>query len=170
MCLYDVLLCLMVYSGCFYKGTGFPITVLYYLFGYGLLLFHSINFIIASESCYPQWLLTFIELSNFIIVVIIAPNFLSSGCLNLVTYYLHYYGGVNYLLQQLQVFKGVLAWPLNVFTFNFAGTHAIHHFVVQQPFYLRQTVAETTHKVMSENGVRFNDFSTFTQGNRYKPL
>jgi len=151
-------------------NAGFPLTVVYYVFGYGFLLFHSINFFMANEFFYPQWLLTFIELSNFMMVVIIAPNFLRSGCLNVVTSYLHYYGGVDNVLQQAQVFKGVFVWPFNVFTFNFAGTHAIHHFVVQQPFYLRQMLAGTAHKVMKENGVRFNDISTFTQGNRYRTL
>jgi hypothetical protein len=87
-----------------------------------------------------------------------------------VTSYLHYYGGVNNVLQQTQVFKGLLIWPLNLFTFNFAGTHAIHHFVVQQPFYLRQMLASTAHKVMKENSVRFNDVSTFSNANRYSAL
>jgi len=151
-------------------NAGFPFTVVYYLFGYGFLLFHSINFFAGAEFSYPQWLLTFIELSNFIMVVIIAPNFLRSGCLNLVTSYLHYYGGVDNVLKQTQIFKGIWTWPLNVFTFNFAGTHAIHHLVVQQPFYLRQMVVGTAHRVMRENGVRFNDFSTLTQGNRYRAL
>ena len=103
-------------------------------------------------------------------VVIIAPNFLRSACLNLVTSYMHYYGNVRNLLQQTQVIKGWFMWPFNLFCFNFSGTHSIHHFVIQQPFYLRQMVAESAHKLMKENGVRFNDFSTFNQGNRFKDL
>jgi fatty acid desaturase len=151
-------------------NAGFPLTIFYYIFGYSFLLFHSIHFFMPSAYVYPQWLLTFIELSNFMMVIIIAPNFLRSGCLNLVTSYLHYYGGVKSVLQQTQIFKGIVIWPLNLFTFNFAGTHAIHHFVVQQPFYLRQMLASTAHKVMRENGVRFNDLSTFSGANRYRAL
>jgi fatty acid desaturase len=151
-------------------SAGFPLTILYYIFGYGFLLLHSINFFMPSGFDYPEGVMTFMELSKTLMVIIIAPNFLRSGCLNLVTSYLHYYGGVNSVLQQTQVFKGVFAWPLNLFTFNFAGTHAIHHFVIKQPFYIRQMVAKYAHKVMKENGVRFNDFSTFTQANRYRSL
>jgi fatty acid desaturase len=151
-------------------NAGFPLTILYYVFGYGFILFHSVDFFIASDFIYPPWLQTFSALSNLLMVIIIAPNFLRSGCLNLVTSYLHYYGGVNNVLQQTQVFKGLVIWPLNLFTFNFAGTHAIHHFVVQQPFYLRQMLASTAHKVMKKNGVRFNDVSTFSNANRYRTL
>jgi fatty acid desaturase len=151
-------------------NAGFPLTIFYYIFGYGFLLFHGVNFFMPKEYVYPEMLVKFVELSNFITVILIAPNFLRSGCLNLVTSYLHYYGGVDSVLKQTQVFKGLFIWPFNFFTFNFAGTHAIHHFVVQQPFYLRQILASTAHKVMKENGVRFNDFSTFTQANRYRGL
>ena len=148
-------------------NAGFPLTIFYYILGYGFFLFHSIIFFLPSEFSHPKLLLSFIELSELVMVIIIAPNFLRSGCLNLVTSYLHYYGGVDSVLQQTQVFKGLLFWPFNLFTFNFAGTHAIHHFVVQQPFYLRQMTAKSAHKVMKENGVRFNDFSTLFNGNKY---
>lgn len=149
-------------------NAGFPLTTLYYLFAYGFIVFHIINCFMPSYFSYPEGLVTFIEISEVLMVIIIAPNFLRSACLNIITSYLHYYGGVNNLLQQTQVFKGVRFWPFNLFTFNFAGTHAIHHFVVQQPFYLRQMVASTAQQAMKENGVRFNDYSTVNQGNRYK--
>ena len=151
-------------------NAGFPLTIFYYIFGYGFLLFHGIDLFMPSEYVYPDFLLTLVGLSNLIMVILVAPNFLRSGCLNLVTSYLHYYKGVDSVLQQTQVFKGLFIWPLNLFTFNFAGTHAIHHFVVQQPFYLRQMLASKAHQVMKENGVRFNDFSTLTQANRYRTL
>ena len=151
-------------------NAGFPLTIFYYIFGYGFLLYHGVNFFMPKEYVYPEVLLKFVELSNFIMVILIAPNFLRSGCLNLVTSYLHYYGGVDSVLKQTQVFKGWFIWPFNLFTFNFAGTHAIHHFFVNQPFYLRQMLSGKAHKVMKENGVRFNDFSTFTQANRYRAL
>jgi fatty acid desaturase len=151
-------------------NAGFPLTIFYYIFGYGFFLFHGINLFMPNEYHYPELLLTLVALSNLIMVILIAPNFLRSACLNLVTSYLHYYGGVDSVLKQTQVFKGVFIWPFNLFTFNFAGTHAIHHFVVQQPFYLRQILARTAHKVMRENGVRFNDFSTIKYANKYTAL
>jgi fatty acid desaturase len=151
-------------------NAGFPLTIFYYIFGYSFILFHGINAFMPDDYNYPNFLLSFVELSHLIMVILIAPNFLRSGCLNLVASYLHYYGGVDSVLKQTQVFKGLFIWPFNLFTFNFAGTHAIHHFVVQQPFYLRQMLASTAHKVMRENGVRFNDLSTLTQANRYRAL
>ena len=151
-------------------NAGFPLTIFYYIFGYGFLLFHGINAFMPDDYNYPELLITFVELSHLMMVILIAPNFLRSACLNVVTSYLHYYGGVDSVLKQTQVFKGLFIWPFNLFTFNFAGTHAIHHFVVNQPFYLRQMLSGTAHKVMRENSVRFNDFSTVTQGNRYRAL
>jgi len=151
-------------------NAGFPLATLYFTFSYIFILFHGFNYFFPNNFLYPQWLLATIELINFLMVIIIAPNFIRSACLNFVTSYLHYYGGVSSVLQQTQVFKGWFMWPVNLFCFNFAGTHAIHHIVVQQPFYLRQMVAKSAHKIMKENGVRFNDFSTFTQANKYRPL
>ncbi len=60
-----------------------------------------------------------------------------------------------------------LFWPLQLFCFNFGSTHAIHHFVVGQPFYLRQMIAPQAHDVMREIGVRFNDLGTFKRANRW---
>ena len=63
-----------------------------------------------------------------------------------------------------------LAWyllPLQFFTFNFGATHTIHHFLVSQPFYLRQLVAAKAHAAFKEYGVRFNDAETVLRGNRW---
>jgi hypothetical protein len=43
----------------------------------------------------------------------------------------------------------------------------MHHFVVSQPFYLRQMVAHKVYPVMKENGVRFNDFGSILRANRF---
>ncbi len=56
---------------------------------------------------------------------------------------------------------------MQAFCFNFGSTHGIHHFVVKEPFYLRQLTASVAHKVMAEMGVRFNDLGTFTRANRF---
>lgn len=52
---------------------------------------------------------------------------------------------------------------------NFGSTHAIHHFVVGQPFYLRQMIAAKAHEVLRNQGVRFNDLGTFRRANRLHP-
>jgi hypothetical protein len=60
-------------------------------------------------------------------------------------------------------------WPLQAFCFNFGSTHGIHHFVVKEPFYIRQMTCVVAHKVMAQMGVRFNDFATFRRANRFAP-
>jgi len=149
-------------------NAGFPLATCYFISGYLFIIYHSISYLLPTSVIYPQWILSSVEWLNFLMVVIIAPNFVRSACLNVVTSYMHYYGNVNNLLQQTQVIKGWFVWPLNLFCFNFSQTHSIHHFVIQQPFYLRQMVTVVAHKLMKENGVRFNDFSTFNKGNRFK--
>ena len=62
------------------------------------------------------------------------------------------------------------AWwlaPLHLFCFNFGGTHAIHHFVVRDPFYLRQATAKAVYPILKKYGVRFDDYGTFLRSNRW---
>ena len=148
-------------------NAAFPFATLYFGIWYIFLAFHAYDWLIGGM--YPVWLLTAIDVINFIVVVLIAPNFIRSGCLNFVTSAMHYYGNVSSLIQQTQILKPWFFAPLHLFCFNFGSTHAIHHFVVGQPFYIRQMVAKVAHKVMVENGVRFNDFSTFFTANRWVP-
>jgi fatty acid desaturase len=148
---------------------AFPFTTLYFISWYAFLGFHAYDFVAGATTVYPEWLLSLVDVLTFWVVVLIAPNFLRSGCLNFVTSYMHYYGGVSNVLQQTQVLKPWFLWPAHLFCFNFGSTHSIHHFVVGQPFYIRQMVADVAHKVMRENGVRFNDLSTFFTANRYQP-
>ncbi|MCR8923584.1 fatty acid desaturase [Dasania sp. GY-MA-18] len=148
-------------------SSAFPIAVLYFTAWYAFLVFHGVDFLWGAELAYPEWLLSIVAGLNFLVVVLIAPNFLRSGCLNFVTSHMHYYGGVDNILQQTQVLKGWFMFPFHLFCFNFGSTHGIHHFVVGQPFYIRQMVAKVAHKVMKENGVRFNDLKTFINANRY---
>jgi hypothetical protein len=82
---------------------------------------------------------------------------------------LHYFGDVDPrdTRRQTQVWTAWWTWPLQIFCFNFGGTHAIHHFVVQEPFYVRQLVARDAYVVLRAHGVRFNDFGTFLRANRW---
>jgi hypothetical protein len=106
---------------------------------------------------------------DFLIVVWIAPNVLRSFCLHTVSSNMHYYGDVEpgNLMQQTQVLKPWWLWPLQLFCFNFGATHAIHHFVVPQPFYVRQWIARRAYPVMREMGVRFNDTASIGRANRW---
>ena len=150
-------------------NSAFPIATFYFLGWYTFLGFHAYDALWGAAAVYPQWLLSGMDVLNFMVVVLIAPNFIRSGCLNFVTSHMHYYGGVDNLIQQTQVLRGWFMWPFHLFCFNFGSTHGIHHFVVGQPFYIRQMVAKVAHQVMRENGVRFNDLRTFVNANRYQP-
>jgi hypothetical protein len=149
-------------------SSAFPVAVLYFIFWYAFLAFHGFDALWGANIAYPELMLSVIDAVNFLVVVLIAPNFIRSGCLNFVTSHMHYYGGVDNILQQTQVLKGWFMFPFHLFCFNFGSTHGIHHFVVGQPFYIRQMVAKVAHQVMKENGVRFNDLKTFVNANRYQ--
>lgn len=70
-------------------------------------------------------------------------------------------------MQQCQVLNPWWLTPMQLFCFNFGSTHAIHHFAVREPFYIRQWTAPKAHRVMKEMGVRFNDYGSFLRGNRF---
>ncbi|WP_088330970.1 fatty acid desaturase [Lacimicrobium sp. SS2-24] len=148
----------------------FPLASLYFLTWYTFLLFHTYDALFAgvggiSATVYPETILWLLEGINFAVVVLIAPNVIRSACLNLITSHMHYYGNVQNLLQQTQILDHWYLLPLQLFCFNFGRTHSIHHFVVSQPFYLRQLVAGRVLKVMRKQGIRRNDLSTLRTGN-----
>jgi hypothetical protein len=103
-------------------------------------------------------------------VTYLAPNALRTFCLYFVSSNIHYFGDVEAknIIQQTQVWTSPWVWPLQAFCFNFGGTHAIHHFAVQYPFYLRQIIATDAHRVMRAHGVRFNDFASMLRSNSWK--
>ncbi|MDX1587690.1 MAG: fatty acid desaturase [Oleiphilaceae bacterium] len=104
-----------------------------------------------------------------LIVVLIAPNVLRTYCLHFISSNMHYYGDVEpgNISQQCQVLNVWWLLPVQAFCFNFGSTHAIHHFVVRDPFYVRQLAAKESHEVLRRHGVRFNDLGTFRRANRY---
>ncbi len=149
---------------------GLPLAHLYIISFYGFLAFHGYDTIapIAGLSmAYPEWLLEIMSVVNILAVVIILPNALRAFCLHNITAALHYYGDVDSLLKQCQVMNHWILAPINLFCFNFGSTHVIHHLVVSQPFYIRQMIAKPAHKVMKENGIRFNDFKSMLRANRF---
>ena len=103
------------------------------------------------------------------VVCWIAPNMLRQFCLHFITSNMHYFGDVEEgnLMQQTQVLNASWTLPFQLFCFNFGSTHGIHHFVVNEPFYLRQMIARRAHRVMKAEGVRFNDVGTFARANRF---
>jgi fatty acid desaturase len=101
-------------------------------------------------------------------VLLFAPNVLRQMCLILMSSYSHYYANIppSDVYYQNQVLSSWLLWPLQLFCFNFGATHIIHHYVIRQPFYVRQLVAAAAHAEMFRQGVPHNDFGTITRNNR----
>lgn len=156
------------YFGFVLKGA--PLAHLYVVGLYGYLLFIGFdiyNQLQPSIWPYPTWLVETIKLLEIVLVVWILPNLLRAFCLHNLTAALHYYGDVDSMIKQCQIMNHWMLLPFQAFCFNFGGTHALHHFVVNQPFYLRQLVARQVYPALKENGVRFNDFGSLLRANRF---
>ncbi|MBC8983887.1 hypothetical protein PS682_05398 [Pseudomonas fluorescens] len=148
-----------------------PLALLHWGAWYVFLGFHAANGIASLLGAPVEWsagTLQVMQVIDIAAVVIIGPNVLRTFCLHFVSSNMHYYGDVELgnVIQQTQVLNPWWMWPLQAFCFNFGSTHGIHHFVVKEPFYIRQMTAKVAHKVMAEMGVRFNDFGTFARANR----
>lgn len=149
-----------------------PLALLHWGAWYVFLGFHAANGIASLLGTPIDWSATTLSVMQVIdiaAVVIIGPNVLRTFCLHFISSNMHYYGDVEpgNVMQQCQVLNPWWLWPLQAFCFNFGSSHGIHHFVVKEPFYIRQMTVPVAHKVMREMGVRFNDFGTFGRANRY---
>lgn len=153
------------------KGT--PLAHIYILALYSFLIFHcyhAITLLIGLPiNLSAEWM-TAIEYLNTLAVIWLLPNALRAFCLHGISAALHYYGDVNHVNRQCQVLNHWTLLPLQFFCFNFGSTHIIHHFYVPQPFYIRQLIAKEVHKVMLEQGIRFNDFHSLIRANRFSAI
>lgn len=100
-------------------------------------------------------------------VLLVMPAYLRQACLSVISSNMHYAGDVPGALHETQVVNAWWLFPMNLFCANFGSTHAIHHFVVGQPFYIRQLVRRAAHQAMRAEGVRFNDGASVLRGNRW---
>ena len=149
-----------------------PLALMHWGAWYVFLGFHAANGVAYLMGAPIEWSATTLSVMQVIdiaAVVIIGPNVLRTFCLHFISSNMHYYGDVEpgNVMQQTQVLNAWWLWPLQAFCFNFGSTHGIHHFVVKEPFYIRQMTAPVAHKVMREMGVRFNDIGTFSRANRF---
>lgn len=153
-----------------------PLGRIYYTLWHTFIIYHAANFIAMAMGATLSWpaavspyIAPAVATLNFLAVTWLAPNALRMFCLHFVSSNMHYYGDVEpkNVMQQCQVLNVWWMAPFNLFCFNFGSTHAIHHFVVKEPFYIRQLTAPVAHEVMREMGVRFNDTGTFRRANRW---
>jgi fatty acid desaturase len=96
------------------------------------------------------------------------PNYLRQASLQIVSSNVHYYEDVRAVREETQVLRPFFFWPLQLFCFNFGTTHCFHHYVVDQPFYMRQLIAPWVLPALAKYGQRFNDIGTFPRANRYR--
>ncbi|WP_247840720.1 fatty acid desaturase [Pseudomonas sp. MWU12-3103b] len=149
-----------------------PLALVHWGAWYVFLSFHAANgiaYLMGSPIEWSATTLSVMQVIDIAAVVIIGPNVLRTFCLHFISSNMHYYGDIEAgnVLQQCQVLNPWWLWPLQAFCFNFGSSHGIHHFVVKEPFYIRQLTVPVAHKVMREMGVRFNDFGTFGRANRF---
>jgi fatty acid desaturase len=149
-----------------YFPFGIVAVSLWYLF-LGYHLTNGVSHLFGTSVAWSDMTLVVMSYINQAVVILIAPHYLRSFCLIFISSSMHYYGNVNSLLKQTQVLNAWYFLPLQLFCFNFGSTHGIHHFVVGEPFYIRQLTAKNAHKVMKSHGVPFNDLGTFKRRNRF---
>lgn len=145
--------------------------VILYIFTADLLVqFLNANF--ATQIVFPEFLTSIIDYTNPLIYIILFPNLLRQFCLHFITSNLHYFGDVEKgnVIEQTQVLNVWWTFPFQLFCFFFGWTHAIHHFVVNETFYIRHIARKKAHEVMKANGIRFNDLGTFKRANRYHEI
>lgn len=104
-----------------------------------------------------------------LMVLWILPNTLRQACLIIMSTYCHYYEDIpdHNVFYQNQILRSLFLFPFQLFCFNFGATHIIHHYVVNQPFYLRQMVARAAYRELIRQGTRVNDFGVITRGNHW---
>jgi fatty acid desaturase len=151
----------------------FPLGFVHYTLWHAFLVYHGVAWVTPLTGATfvpPASLQDAFAVIDVLVMVWLLPNVLRSFCLHFVSSNIHYYGDIDPrdVTQQTQVWTTWWTFPVQLFCFNFGGTHAIHHFAVQDPFYLRLLIAKEAYPAMRAHGVRFNDFDTFFRANRWQ--
>lgn len=156
-----------------YALTGLiPITIIAHLILYAFAINLLLNFIdvrFQTGFIFPEVVQSIIAYLNPVIFIILLPNAIRQFSLHFITSNIHYFADVEdgNVIEQTQVLNRWWTLPFQVFCFFFGWTHAIHHFVVNETFYIRHLTRKKAHKVLRKYGVRFNDIGTFSRANRF---
>jgi hypothetical protein len=147
-----------------------PVVLPFLFFMKMFLIFNCCLFLVFpsfAQSSFAQS--TFMQWIWHINVLSVMPGILRQGCLQMMSNCSHYYGDIpsNSLFYQNQILDHWIFFPFQVFCCNFGATHIIHHYIPQQPFYIRELVYRRVRYMMEENGVRRNDLGIILRGNRY---
>lgn len=142
-----------------------------YFYGADLLL-DFLNSKFELGYVFPDWVKSALNWLNPIIFIVLLPNLLRQFCLHFITSNLHYFGDVEKgnVMEQTQILTVWWTFPFQVFCFFFGWTHGIHHFVVNESFYVRHIARKKAHEVLKKYGVRFNDLGTFRRANRFNEI
>jgi fatty acid desaturase len=102
-------------------------------------------------------------------VILVYPLILRQTCLVAMSTGCHYYGDIpeHNVYFQNQILNHWLLTPFQIFCWGFGGTHIIHHYVPNQPFYLRSVIATPVWEEMKKQGVRNNDWGVILRANRW---
>ena len=130
------------------------------------LVYHALALVPGYEP--SAWLASVLPGVNVLAVAWVFPNYLRQAALQVVSSNVHYYEDVRSIGEETQVLRPLFLWPLQLFCFNFGTTHSFHHYVVEQPFYLRQLLSPWVLPALRKYGVRFNDVGTFFRANRFR--
>jgi fatty acid desaturase len=147
-----------------------PVNIIFYFMWLSFLGYHGATLaasLVGLTLELPAWLAPVVSVLNVVAVVWVLPNVIRQACLQVLSSCMHYYGDVESTVQQTQVLSKWYWLPLQLFSCNFGNSHAIHHFFVAQPFYLRELVRRDAHAAMRSHGVRFDDLGTFSRANRW---
>lgn len=152
-----------------------PLTIvshlILYFFGADLLL-DFLNRKFDIGFVFPAGIKSILSWCNPIIYIILLPNLLRQFCLHFITSNLHYFGDVEKgnVIEQTQILTVWWTYPFQIFCFFFGWTHGIHHFVVNESFYVRHIARKKAHEILKAHGVRFNDMGTFRRANRFNEI
>lgn len=158
-------------------GSILPVTLVFNIF-YHSLLAGSLTWVVLSltgnlaiwESALAAvpGLSTVISVWLAVAVIWVIPNVIRQAALQIVSSSMHYFHNVDSVYRQTQVMNHWALFPLHLFCFNFGSTHGMHHYVVNQPFYIRQMIVRPVHLAMKKEGVPFNDFGTLKRANAFR--
>lgn len=115
----------------------------------------------------PHWLYWWIKKFHLLSFL---PNCIRQSSIVLMSTLSHYYGDIptKSVFYQNQVLDHWALIPFQFCCFNFGATHIVHHYVPNQPFYLRQMVYSSgVREFMIALGVRHNDLGIVARSNNF---